>query len=157
MNENCKYIYDLDEVKKVFEDVYSLEFTDEMVEGFVGTLYGGHSETESIDSISSCSNGLNCMEYKDVNTYGVLKYRQIWPLNNGFMDDVIISMYFKGRDNEKFEPIKNYRIHTLCRRNFFREDDTIPSFINSLLLKGELSMKIDFFNHFWYHFRFAHV
>ena len=64
LNENCHYVYDLEEVKKVYEDVYSLEVTDEVVDRFVGTINnGGHKDTDSLDSIDGCVNLHKCMQY----------------------------------------------------------------------------------------------
>ena len=48
LNENCHYIYDLDEVKQVYDDVYSWEVSEEMVKKFVGTIGAGRVVLECV-------------------------------------------------------------------------------------------------------------
>ena len=50
----------------------------------------------------------------------------------------------KGRDNENFGPIRNYGIHTLCRKNIFRKDGEKIRCIQPRVSEGGVSQKYDF-------------
>ena len=51
---------------------------------------------------------------------------------------------FKGRDNQNFGPIRNYGIHTLCRKNIFRKDGEKIRCIQPRVSEGGVSRKYDF-------------
>ena len=63
----------------------------------------------------------------------------------------------KGRDNENFQPIRNYGIHTLRRKIFFRKDGAIFSFIKFTTFERGVIPESRFFDHFWLQIRFTHV